>query len=306
MTRALLLLVSSLSLWLSRSLSRLAPRLLAPLLLAPLLLAPRLLAPLLLAPLLLAPLLLAPLLGGCLVEPLPEEAEVVRLQLGVELPPVGQRAAAETTGPWDQQGLFHLDRFPKLVRVSVESQDYTLATGTWPTPEKGIGAGESATGEVAVEIAVAAGAGRRLTALGYLAGDGWVQVYREASPLSVDLVAGKTSDLKLDLFPHPAGSVEFSARCEEDSSWRLTEVAAVDGRAFVIWPYQPLVDEDGSGVFRTTFHGLPTGRPYWARFRLQSKDGSQTALMDLRKPTFSVTAAGEKGVAAVTIPCQSL
>jgi len=75
--------------------------------------------------------LLLPLLGGCLVSPLPDEDE---LRIELALPPSGVRSPEATFTPWDSQGLFHLEKFPKLVRVAVESQDYELRTGTWPGP----------------------------------------------------------------------------------------------------------------------------------------------------------------------------
>jgi hypothetical protein len=250
---------------------------------------------------LVAALPLALLAAGCLVSPL-EETELLRLRL--ELPPAGERAATASFSPWDPQGLFHLDRFPKLVRVAVESQDYELRTGTWPDPQLGIGAGEAADGAVGVELLVPAGSGRRLRALGYLLGlDGEVHVYREEAPLALSLVAGQASEATLPMAGHPGGLVELTVRCETGTqeAWQPFEVSLVDAKALVIHPARQLL-ADGNGALKVTI-AAPVGRPHWTRLTLRNTSLGQLTTLDVRKPTYVVGVAGETAVVDLPIPC---
>jgi hypothetical protein len=244
------------------------------------------------------------LLAGCLVSPLDDELAAVELRL--DLPPA-PRQAFETFNPWDQQGLFHLEKFGKLVRVAVEAQDYELRTGTWPDPARGIGDGEASDGTVGVRLLVPAGAGRRLRGLGYLVAPDpklavdQVLVYREETPLDLELVAGRVSEATLALRPHPMGTVEITARCEHGTidPYQPFQVALVDARALVIHPSRTLA-KDASEALKATLE-VATGRPHWVRVTLRS--GDKLKLMDVRKPTFSLAAAGDKAVVDLPLPC---
>ena len=248
--------------------------------------------------LLLAPL--AALAAGCFVSPLPEET----LSLRLELPPSGERQASATFSPWDPQGLFHMEKFPKLVRVAVESQDYELKTGTWPDPALGIGAGEGEDGSVGVELSVPAGSDRRLRALGYLLdGTGAVRVYREATPLTLSLIAGKQAEATLPMVVHPSGSVALTVRCETGNQepWQPIEVSLVDAKAFVMHTPRRL-GLDTTGALKVTI-AVPIGRPHWTRVTLKNASLEQLTVLDVRKPTYSVTTEGETAAVDLPIPC---
>jgi hypothetical protein len=240
-------------------------------------------------------------LAGCLVSPLPEEEA---LELRLELPASGVRTPSAAFSPWDLQGLFHLEKFPKLVRVAVESQDYELTNGTWPDPSRGIGEGEGADGAVTVELSVPAGSGRRLRALGYLVdAEGEVKVYRELAPLTLSLVAGKVSEATLPMTAHPRGQVAFTVRCETGNQdpFQPFEVALVDAKALVMHPARRLaVDE--VGALKVTIPA-PVGRPHWTRITLRNASLGQFMALDVRKPTYVVASEGETAVVDLVVPC---
>lgn len=244
-------------------------------------------------------LLLSHLVAGCFVEPLPEEPS--RLFLQVDSLPAARRAAS-TFNPWDAQGLFHLEKWPKLVKAIVEAQDFTLASGTWPDPQRGVGLGESDTGEVSVELEVPAGAGRRLRALAFVVMSGDVFVYREERPLELDLVAGASSEARLRMVPHEAGQVELTVRCEQGNTgpWIPTEAALCDATGFVLTPPRPL-KPTMVGSLTARFEKAPVGRPQWVR--LTVSNGQQYLIVDQRQPTFSVARPGESRYVEVVIPC---
>jgi hypothetical protein len=246
-----------------------------------------------------AAFLLPLLIGGCFVEPLAEEPS--RLSLQVDSLPPARRAAA-TFSPWDAQGLFHLEKWPKLVKAIVEAQDFTLASGTWPDPPRGVGLGESDTGEVSIELEVSAGSGRRLRALGFVVMAGEVFVYREEKPLELDLVAGASSEASLRMVPHETGQIELTVRCEQGNTgpWLPTEAALCDATAFVLTPPRPL-KSTLVGSLTARFEQAPVGRPQWVR--LTVSNGQQYLIVDQRKPTFSVARAGESRYVEVVIPC---
>ncbi len=238
--------------------------------------------------------------SGCFVSPFEEEI----LSLRLELPPGAQRTASAAFSPWDLQGLFHLEKFPKLVRVAVESQDYELKTGTWPDPARGIGAGEAEDGAVQLELSVPAGSGRRLRALGYLVdAAGAVKVYREQAPLPLTLVPGTQSEATLPLVSHPSGQVELTVRCETGNQgpWLPFEVSLVDAKALVMHAPRRL-ELDATGALKVTI-AAPVGRPHWTRVALRNASLAQLAYLDVRKPTYVVAAEGEKAVVDLPVSC---
>jgi hypothetical protein len=249
---------------------------------------------------------LALLLAGCFVQ---SREEATQIELTVGSLPSG-RGPSSSFAPWDSQGLFHLEDyppgFPKLVRVAVETQDYTLTTGTWPDPQLGIGEGEKPGGEVSLTLEVPAGAGRRLTALGFVLMNGEVFPFHEDKPLALELAAGSTTEATLTLVPHPVGTVALTARCEEGNTqkWEPTEVALVDAKAFVLQPAQQLQLDPYTGSLTAIFPRVPVGRPHWVR--LTVSNGQVFTYVDKRSPTFSVSNAAELQPVTVTIPCKDL
>ena len=247
------------------------------------------------------------LAAGCFVESRPEPPSQLELTVG-SLPLSRQPAA--NFAPWDTQGLFHLDNnppgFPKLVQVSVETQDFTLATGSWPDPQLGVGEGEKPGGAVSLSLDVPAGAGRRLTALGFVIVDDAVVAYHESAPLSLDLPAGNTTEATLDMAPLPVGTAEITARCEEGNGepWEPTEVALVDAKAFVLHPAGQLEVNHDTGALKVTFSNVPLGRPHWVR--LTVSNGQLYTYIDKRTPTFSVSSSTEVLPVDVAIACKDL
>jgi hypothetical protein len=246
------------------------------------------------------------LLVGCFVQSR-EEATQLELTVG-SLPP--GRGPTASFAPWDSQGLFHLEDyppgFPKLVKVSVETQDYTLTTGTWPDPQLGVGEGEKPGGEVSLTLEVPAGAGRRLSALGFVIINGEVFPFHEDQPLALDLQAGNTTEATLNMVPHPVGTVEITTRCEEGNllPWQPTEVALVDAKAFVLQPAAQLQVDEFSGSLTAVFQRVPVGRPHWVR--LTVSNGTLFTYIDKRTPTFTVSNQAELQPVTVAIPCKDL
>jgi hypothetical protein len=282
------------------------------------------------------------LLGGCLVEPLPDEP--VYLSFGVGLPPVGVRTRFAATNesdsaackdqtdndgdgkidckdedclpfctPWDGQGYFRLGwpdgtsapRFPKLVRVAVEVNGLELKSGTWPDETHGIGGGESSTGEVQVELQVQAGEGRRLRALGFLHDGQDVLTYEETGTVIVDLVAGKTQSVDLQMARRATAAASITVRCESGSggSWQPRGVALADARALVIYPEIPLHEDAMHALVAKP--QVPVGRFHWVRAILEHVTTRAVRYIDKRQLTF-VTTAGQDTPVTVTLPCEIL
>lgn len=242
-------------------------------------------------------------LGGCLIEPLPDEP--VRLAFSVEVPPSGTRAVMDTFTPWDTQGYFQLAKFPKLVRVAVEVKELELKSATWPDAAHGIGAGESSNGEVGVELQVQAGTQRRLRALGWLVDGQIARAYEETGTLTVDLVAGKTVAVDLPMIQRRTGVAAITVRCQAGNGglWRPRGVALADARALVLFPEQPLV-EDTSGALQVELD-VPIVRYHWVRTILERIDTKEIRYIDKRQQTF-VTSTTEKTPVNLTLPCEML
>jgi hypothetical protein len=255
---------------------------------------------------------LAALLGGCLVEPLPDEP--VSLSFAVEVPPAGTRAPTAATNPWDDQGYFRLGwpeenaapRFPKLVRVAVEVNGLELKSGTWPDAARGIGAGESPTGEVNVELQVQAGAGRQLRALGFLHDGQSVLTYEESRPVAVDLVAGKSVSVDLLMAKRATAKASITVRCQSGSggAWRPRGIALADASALVIFPELPLAEDAATGAL-VAEPQVPVARYHWVRAILEHVTTKEVRYLDKRQQTF-VTAAGQTTAVNVSLPCEIL
>ena len=255
---------------------------------------------------------LVALLAGCLIEPLPDEP--VRLSLAVEVPPAGERASMTAATPWDDQGYFRLGwpdatsapRFPKLVRVAVEVNGLELKSGTWPDAEHGIGAGESSSGEVQVELQVQAGAGRRLRALGFLHDGQDVLTYQESGTVAVDLVAGKTVAVDLQMARRATAAASITVRCQSGSggAWRPRGIALADASALVIFPELPLAEDAATGAL-VAEPQVPVARYHWVRAILEHVTTKEVRYLDKRQQTF-VTAAGQTTAVNVSLPCEIL
>jgi hypothetical protein len=254
--------------------------------------------------------LLLALAPACFVDPYPDDKLVpVSLSLGLAS---GSSilGANPTNSPFDQQDLFHLESFPKFVRVGVELDDYELTSGSWPDPDKGVGQGESASGEVQVELLVPAGPGRTVKALGYLLEQGQVKVYRQASTKTLDLAAGRTTDLSIYLVLHDAGTLDVSVRCQQGNSgkWQPQQISIVDARAQVVFPAVNLSLDPFTYALSAEIPGVPTGRPFWVRVFLKqsSSSGGQIKFLDQRIPTFEVSSPNATTPVNLSIPCHIL
>jgi hypothetical protein len=249
-------------------------------------------------------LLTALALTGCLVEPLADDSARISLAVG-GLP--SMTTIADSASPWDAQGFFQLSKFPKLVRVAVETQDFELKTGTWPDAEHGIGAGEGSTGEVTVELQVPAGAGRRLRALAFVTAPQQVNVYQEQQAQPLDLIAGQTREIALPMVYRAPGSASISVRCAtgDGGDWRPVEVSIVDARALVIHPSRPLV-ADLQGALTATIEGLPLARYHWVRTVVQNVTTVQRKIVDFRSQTFTVASVEDRALVNLVIPCEEL
>lgn len=240
---------------------------------------------------------------GCLVSPT-EDADTVRLSLAVAVPR-SQTFAAGGFSPWDTQDRFHLDTFPKYVRVAAvpEGQDYEQAYATWPDPELGIGsAGEGASGEVAVDLDVPPGS-YRLHVLGFIVGEEQVTVYGEQQSPALSLAAGQSLDLDLVTRQLETGTLAISVRCQQGNygEWQPHRVMLWDARAAVLYPAQTLV-QTTTGALEVELLGIPVGREFWIRFIVKSQlTGDETAV-EVRK-LFGLKQAGERLPVSYAIPC---
>jgi hypothetical protein len=255
-------------------------------------------------------LLLAALLAlpgqGCFISP-SDDGELARIALSLDMPAAGALAAGQTSSPFDNQDLFHLDVFPKFVRVAVEVEDYELTSGTWPDPERG-GVGEGDEGEVDVALQVPAGEGRRITVLAYIHELERVIPYRQQKPATVDLVAGTTTDLTLEMVRHETGKVAASVRCQQGNTglWQPERISIVDARAMVVFPKEKLETDIYTQALKTEVAGVPVNRAFWARIYLKHLVTGETDFMDVRLPTFQVKTANDTSPVNLSIPCYLL
>jgi len=252
----------------------------------------------------LAPLLAALVLPlGCFVSPT-DDADTVRLSLAVAVPHSHTFAAGGFT-PWDNQDRFHLDTFPKYVRVAAvpEGQDYEQAYATWPDPQLGIGsAGEGPAGEVGVNLDVPPGS-YRLHVLGFIVGEEQVTVYGEQQSPALSLVAGQSLDLNLVTRRLETGTLAISVRCQQGNygEWQPDRVMLWDARAAVLFPASGLA-QTTTGALEVELPGVPVGRELWIRFILKSQlTGDETAV-EVRK-LFGLEQAGERLPVSFVIPC---
>ncbi len=248
--------------------------------------------------------LLAALASGCLIQPVGEDDPWLELRL--DLPWVEHRQQATTFNPWDGQGLFRLEAFPKLVRVAVEHDDYELTSATWPDREAGVGDGEGDDGEAGVLLQVPAGAGRRIRVLAFHVGeDGEVSLYAESAELLVDLAAGEKLDLVADVSRQATGRVEGTVRCREGNvaAWAPVDVALVDARAEVVYPSVPVSPDSTTSALIFGVPAVGLDRPHWARVGLVRASDGQRTFVDVRVPTFSVATRTEAVAVNITIPC---
>lgn len=251
--------------------------------------------------------LIALLSGGCFVNPVEETA---RMTLSVGVPPapsVSSKVQAQASKYWDTLGLFYLFRFPKYVRVAVEHADgYELASGTWPDPERGVGtSGEGPQGEVEVTMQVPVGNGRRLRVLGYVQDLDQVLVYGEAREQWLDLAAGQSLDLTIDTAPLPTGRVDLTVRCDQGNTgpYQPDRVLLVDVRAAVIFPAVELEPDQVTQSLKAELSGLPVGRYFWPRIIIRNTITGQEQSVEVRNPTFRVTAPDETKAVSYVIPC---
>ncbi|MFH1130164.1 MAG: hypothetical protein V1754_02440 [Pseudomonadota bacterium] len=237
---------------------------------------------------------------GCFVSPFPEDNSVQMVfSVGIS----GKQISAQTSAdPWDSKGLFLLEKFPKYVRIAVEVEDYELEKGTWPDPKLGIGTGEGPNGEVEVQLTVPAGVGRRIRALGFLAESNRVLVYKEARAKEMELVAGGTLDVAVDMVAYESGSVRIVVRCEEgkEGPWIPDRLSLIDLSAQVLHPALNF-EGNGEGAYLLDISPFPVGRTYWAR--IYQKNGKEERSEDLRETSLNMLIAGENKNVALTVPC---
>jgi hypothetical protein len=240
---------------------------------------------------------------GCFVSPT-DDADTVRLSLAVAVPH-SQTFAAGGFSPWDTQDRFHLDTFPKYVRVAAvpEGQDYDQAYATWPDPQLGIGsAGEGASGEVGIDLDLPPGS-YRLHVLGFVVGGEQVTVYGEQQSPTLSLVAGKILDLDLVTRQLETGTLAISVRCQQGNygEWQPDRLMLWDARAAVLFPAQTLY-QTTTGALEVELPGVPVEREFWIRFILKSQlTGDETAV-EVRK-LFGLEKAGERLPVSFVIPC---
>lgn len=246
--------------------------------------------------------------AGCFVTPI-DDADLVPLSLSLSMPR-GKGVFPATGSPFDNLDQFHLELFPKYARVAVslEGQDYELASGTWPDPETGIGtAGEGAQGQVEVTVKVPAGEARVFSALGYIYEEGKVIAYQEAEAKSVDLVAGQSTDVTLDMVQQESGAAEISVRCEYGNTgpWQPVSVSLIDAQAFVVFPPVRLDKDPITEALSVQLGGIPLGRLFQTRVYVEKVVSSDTKWADVRSPTFSVAEVSEIRAVNLTIPCHA-
>ena len=279
----------------------------------------------------LALLAVAALMGGCFVDS-SDPGYLVELRLSLNAPGSSVMATGATFSPWDSEGVFQLEKWSKYVRVAVEHKDgYELEPlqdarqggqasdacplcypGSWPSPAKGIGAGEGEYGEVEVELKLPAGDNRRLRALAYLVETGKLRVYKEDTVKtsagkkveSMDLTAGSELDLRVSMTGHPAGKVNATFRCSTTSTddYVPYRLALRDAWAQVQYPFQVLTE--GTDSYTAEVTGVPVGRPHYTVVQLKHPtDERKLKTVVVKKPSFTVSMANDTQVVNLDIPC---
>lgn len=246
------------------------------------------------------------LASGCLISP---QEDVVKVALEVGVPPlsepIGNLIAADEA--WDAQDRFHLDAFPRFIRVAVEVEDYELATGSWPAHPASQAKSWSldASGEHPfIELPVPAGPGRRISALAYDHQAAGVTFYQSRAPAIVDLIAGKTPGVALEMVPGKTGSASISVQCTDYAYRPYVKgwLSVVDAKAQLVLPPRALEGRP-PGFVPLQWEGLPLGRPFRMQVLLQDELTGAYRLLELVYPTFTVIDPnGLLGVKA-EIPC---
>jgi hypothetical protein len=239
--------------------------------------------------------------SGCFVTPREEQA-VVTFTLDV---PSSSYAAGSGSGstPWDGMDRFHLDTFPKYVRVALEYKDWEDCSGGWPDPRLGIGGGEGPDGEVEVTLECSTGTDRLLRALGFVADAAGVMVYQEEQVQQLSLTAGQSQDLTVKMLPAKTGTVDLNVRCQGGTGedWAPVRVSLVDARAQVVFPAVAL--EKKGDYLQKEIHGVPVGRYLATDVVLRHQVTGQEAQMQVIKPTYVVEAAGDRVAVNLVTPC---
>ncbi len=245
--------------------------------------------------------------SACLVSPMDEE--YVSLSVAVDTPPSALTGGGGNS-PWDTLGIFHLgqvfsnNEFPKLVRVTVGAAGKKTMAGTWPDPNKELGKGEAASGEVEVSLTVPSGPDYKVSAVAWLLTAAGLNTYIQNKVGSVDLVAGKETDLILNLVAHETGSMEGAVRCKSGNTgmWTPYSVGLVDAEAQALYPPSLLIKDPYLGTHSLSVKGIPVGRANWLRVYLRNSVQQQKSL-DVRAPTYAVKKAGDKVLVNLQIPC---
>jgi len=252
-------------------------------------------------------LLWALLAGGCLVDPM--DQEYVALSVVLDTPPAALTGGGSYS-PWDSQGLFRLgqsakdNQFPKLVRVTVGASGKKTVAGTWPDPKKGVGAGEGASGEVVLSLTVPSGPSYSVGAVAWLVTAAGLRTYRQQKVQTVDLVAGKQTDLTLDMVSHETGTMEGTVRCKSGNTgaWQPYAISVVDAEALAIYPRSLVTLDRTLFSYTLTLKDIPAGRASWFRITLRNAS-NQERNVDVRSPTYAVKKAGDKVLLNLQIPC---
>jgi hypothetical protein len=243
------------------------------------------------------------LLAGCFVSSTDRETVALQVTVGTPGAATYSLAAGDST-PWDTMDRFHLDEFPKYVRVAVEpeGQDYEQSNGTWPDPQLGVGAGEGPAGEVDVSLEVPPGS-YRLRVLGFVTELGRVLVYAEQQPLSLSLSAGQSRDVDLQTSKLDTGKIAVSVRCQQGSiaDWSPTRISLWDARAAVLFPAVKL-EQTSTGALEAEIPAVPVGRQFWAHVVLVNKQTGKEAWVDYRR-LFGLQQANDVLPVSIVIPC---
>jgi hypothetical protein len=245
-------------------------------------------------------------LVGCFVNPTDEETAQVTFSVAAPAASVSSKVQAQGSKYWDALGLFYLYKFPKYVRVAVEHADgYELASGTWPDPEQGIGTfGEGDQGEVEVNMEVPVGNGRRLRVIGFVQDMDQVLVFGEEREQRLDLAPGQSLDLNIDTALLPTGRADITIRCDQGNTgaFQPHRVFLIDIRAAVVFPPVELGQDDVTQSLKAEIP-VPVGRYFWPRIIIKNAMTGQEQSVEVRNPTFRVTAPDETKAVSYVIPC---
>jgi len=164
----------------------------------------------------------------------------------------------ESQGPLrDADGIFDLQAYPLYVSLEVTGPDMEPAQAVWPAQADEFLPG---TQEVELVLNVPAGTDRALTAVAFLMDGSETFSFQSQAPTVLELAAGTTTDVDLDLVELDAGTVTGAAPAQALQVWlvdaltmvRLAEVPADAGTFAVAGaPYGRqllLVWTDGGGT----------------------------------------------------------